>query len=1385
MSASSPQASTEFVCLLRNHYSRAPEPLWKLLDIVVHMLKRGDENATTLLHAITEHCLCVDQILSWWYQTRLLETGHWYLGNGGHRVTSQGQQNVPRHNASSLCEEIVRLWGLCSLNPKLTRHEKEQLYALLTLYHERAVRKIWEMLETSVLDCNLQDAKGNRLSTQSAPFSVDFFPGFFPALQLCFLDWKSVSIKGLQHSVDISEFMNVIKESTGKNELRCFNIPILKHSPDALFLEFIDTEQQITSTLNHHELNNGKTRSKRYSRRKRRRRQAARNAQMALQDIGRALQNQMRRFPKAESDESATEDVDQPSTSQSKAKQEPYQEQVNHLFALAHEEMDKTLQRFCCCEALYCYGYVDEAQEVAEVLANDYYQLTPFVLPLEYVEPSFSNLRQDHSQKLCKHMRKRMSCKHCKHIPPAQFYQLSRSAKRSLHPPQPPPSLKKLEVARAAVESLNSVLFVLKCLLQDHPISPLGSMIISEGESREFSFEPESVAMKLALKVLLEPRGPAPTRQLEVNVAFLELQLFKMLMSTRLTVPHLELIREAADSFLKSDMRTSYISQNAVPPILFAHYVLNALSYDYHNSLETRNVKASPPCDNLTNQMRKPSDENLAMAVALAVLQIRPRFHEKNHPMLMEYIRKQKGEMTLELLRRNCDSKERLNLILDKFLDAEVHCIYPNCQTNAILVRNCGINHNSPFCLCWKREETSLPLFSGDSSTSSSENNSRRDSTMSIQEILEQSTSKLNKLTTDDVMTRSGSGDGTSETSKESKKVDSPDGSTPSLNQFSDSSSSGISNNSVVDVEPIPLLQTLRLQENAQQLRACNARPNAMGMISEDHAHFLMEFAKRLFGDAGGNHGPSFFHPAPNTPPNRNLHMCAFIIGLYSLGVNNHVSDMWRSRTYSTMVSWIQAQALELGSDAIQILNDVWETHMTPSEVAELADKVKQNELLQNAAIQLYLNVLKRAWSLTFAECQRALDQCAEFGMDKLERACLAVEESAKHESLNPQVLFKVSECWYKMYNPANKSSETSCGTSAFSYNSSNQQHLEWQPPVNPPPQPQLNSMLWPGYNNSPLVPSYPPPNIHPQCVQASQNFQGKLHVSHSAPNLQPMIGPMRGPGCSGMQNNSHRSQLTRPNAIPLRNVHISAVPANRGQYGKMSMTNATPYIYPYQDHAKWKLLKAYEIGMWAFELVGPPNFEDNHYGKFSKHPEFEQEIKSLLSISKDLGALYLHQFCEKAAGRVASPSLLMEIIEDADSAFREGNGYSQMPPITDPMAGPIVCRPSYGSRGVKGDCVRQLLHQLRYPTCLQDLAATCTELLYTSTSLKLSHPRLMDADKEDITELLNVAMRLSGMMRHHGHTFVNEFFNYIRKQKSGKQAMDHIKHTANIPRMS
>uniref|UniRef100_T1HRQ8 Uncharacterized protein n=1 Tax=Rhodnius prolixus TaxID=13249 RepID=T1HRQ8_RHOPR len=92
--------------------------------------------------------------------------------------------------------------------------------------------------------------------------------------------------------------------------------------------------------------------------------------------------------------------------------------------------------------------------------------------------------------------------------------------------------------------------------------------------------------------------------------------------------------------------------------------------------------------------------------------------------------------------------------------------------------------------------------------------------------------------------------------------------------------------------------------------------PSVPNQPSEAGAHFMFELAKTVLVKAGGNSSTSLF-TQPSTSrdhhgPHRTLHMCAFQLGLYALGLHNCVSPNWLSRTYSSHVSWITGECKEV-----------------------------------------------------------------------------------------------------------------------------------------------------------------------------------------------------------------------------------------------------------------------------------------------------------------------------------------------------------------------------------------------------------------------------------------------------------------------------------------
>ena len=109
---------------------------------------------------------------------------------------------------------------------------------------------------------------------------------------------------------------------------------------------------------------------------------------------------------------------------------------------------------------------------------------------------------------------------------------------------------------------------------------------------------------------------------------------------------------------------------------------------------------------------------------------------------------------------------------------------------------------------------------------------------------------------------------------------------------------------------------------------------------------------------------------------------------------------------------------MEIGSAAINILIYTWEGHLTPQEVASLADRASRGRdpNMVRAAAELALSCLPHAQALNPNEIQRALIQCKEQSQEMLERACLAVESAAKGGGVYPEVLFDVARRWYELY---------------------------------------------------------------------------------------------------------------------------------------------------------------------------------------------------------------------------------------------------------------------------------------------------------------------------------------------------------------------------------
>lgn len=113
--------------------------MWNLLSIVREMFKRTDRNAIPLLEIITEECMACEQILVWWFNTKVaLLNGTGY--GGKHNMNSN--VHASQHACSSLCDEIVVLWRLAALNPGLSPAERDMLHSQFTAWHMKIIDKV-------------------------------------------------------------------------------------------------------------------------------------------------------------------------------------------------------------------------------------------------------------------------------------------------------------------------------------------------------------------------------------------------------------------------------------------------------------------------------------------------------------------------------------------------------------------------------------------------------------------------------------------------------------------------------------------------------------------------------------------------------------------------------------------------------------------------------------------------------------------------------------------------------------------------------------------------------------------------------------------------------------------------------------------------------------------------------------------------------------------------------------------------------------------------------------------------------------------------------------------------------------------------------------------
>uniref|UniRef100_A0A8C1LF64 Zinc finger, SWIM-type containing 8 n=1 Tax=Cyprinus carpio TaxID=7962 RepID=A0A8C1LF64_CYPCA len=554
-------------------------------------------------------------------------------------------------------------------------------------------------------------------------------------------------------------------------------------------------------------------------------------------------------------------------------------------------------------------------------------------------------------------------------------------------------------------------------------------------------------------------RPPASTKALEVKLAYQESEVVALLKKIPLGLVEMTSIRDRAEQLRDGN----FCDYRPVLPLMLASFIFDVLCTPVVSPTGSR-----PPSRNRNNEM--PGDEELGFEAAVAALGMKTTVSEAEHPLLCEGTRREKGDLALALMITYKDDQSKLKKILDKLLDRESQTHKPQTLSSFYSSKPATSSQKSPS----KHATHGASGATGGVSkhtpaaTSSSSVQGVTGGGAAGQQEGAQSTSceqqseaapfkpegtvpsrlalggrgaygtrcwgspvRQKKKHTGMASIDSSAPETTSDSSPTLSRrpfrggwtaaswgrgQDSDSISSSSSDSLGSSSSSG--SRRAGGGARAKSTDTSRYKGRRPESHA----PHVPNQPSEAAAHFYFELAKTVLIKAGGNSSTSIFtQPSASgghQGPHRNLHLCAFEIGLYALGLHNFVSPNWLSRTYSSHVSWITGQAMEIGSAALNILVECWDGHLTPPEVASLADRASRarDPNMVRAAAELALSCLPHAHALNPNEIQRALVQCKEQDNVMLEKACMAVEEAAKGGGVYPEVLFEVAHQWYWLY---------------------------------------------------------------------------------------------------------------------------------------------------------------------------------------------------------------------------------------------------------------------------------------------------------------------------------------------------------------------------------
>nr|KAG5692676.1 hypothetical protein BaRGS_028476 [Batillaria attramentaria] len=1074
LSASAPPAAAEWQSLLRPLRGREPEGMWNLLSIVREMFRRTDSNSIPLLEILTDEVMQCEQILIWWFVTKASTNNN----NSMHLSRSNNSSaSATQHAAASLCEEIVALWRLAALNPRLSPSQRQDLCTKFREWHISTVEKVRKARNSS---------SGNTANNIKKA-DMENFSGCKPAIEACQLTWEDYPIPGVTYSSKDGQRWNYrfsskfhdggdvkkpsrvqpvticsediistdnsrnlahsqrsqeLRSRTGRMEVRgviarrdsCLNDGAVSSGSEG-FCEpesrhFRDSDSSCDNTKGFHSRSNSLDEPEispaEAADRRLRDSQDQPDGEVfeESQDGGGASSTSTLVtvvLPSGTSSDTA------PSGGQAEDSATPQPSASSDLSAKDSKESSQVAAAGAGGGA----GNVDPSSESQQ--SSDEYQMYFYDTKAKVTDPEKRKKEKSDEPNLFSGLKKMDNVQEIL-FARAEALHAHGHTKEACHLAQQlaeemllrPPDLFANTVSGASTpkskkkKALNTISLLASSTLAK--ASFLCSVLSEDPQCHYLAFKIGMFGMELA-------RPPASCKALEVKLAYQESELLQLLKKIPLGPMEMRALHTRAEQLRDGTLKSR---GDALLPLTLATFIFEALCLPLHSA----------------------ADEKLGFEAAVTALGLKANISEAEHPLLCESIRRQRGELAIAMLVQYKDDIVKLSKIMDKLLDKEVNTQYkaPSLVTYlnsraaaaaAAATATAAHPHPHPHAATGTTAAPSSSVLGKDTDSSAleEEGDDLKALEAKIRCLGMKKKPSQGMAAIDSSAPETTSSDNSPTLVRRNFSKHQGPGSDSGSSGESDSLGSSSSGDKAArtthrDNEspltpymarmlPQQLLADSRMSSTGiKGLRykgKARIMPTVPNQPSEASAHFMFELAKTVLLKAGGSSATSLFtqpsSSAPHSGPHRHLHLCAFQIGLYALGLSNCVSPNWLSRTYSSHVSWIAGQAMEIGSAAVRIIIDTWEGHLTPPEVASLADRASRGRdpTMVRVAAELALSCLPHAHALNPSEVQRALYQCREQSWDMLERACLAVEQAAEGGGVFPEVLFEVAHHWYEM----------------------------------------------------------------------------------------------------------------------------------------------------------------------------------------------------------------------------------------------------------------------------------------------------------------------------------------------------------------------------------